>query len=496
MELDQPLLQDDQQELPPAEPFPERQEPQEASPQASEELSSEFVDVQQTRKPRTARALPVDHTLQIRNSELQRWNDDYTTTMATARRQKAANKVQTQSKKNAAHFVFAPGIGGIGTGITPSGPPHPLASLFSGPALLQTLLGLAARIPAPPTHKRPRSHSPSSSDTDLSTRRKRLRTAEGDPGSHFRHAQDDQEDQLGQPPTFDPDASIEVARQALPLLSDPYSSQMPWNISSRAGSHASARPSRQGSVASATRPGSIGGGFGFPPPVVGGPGSATSFDRRASRVLSASPVVGARRSSRAAEPVAVGRWSSSPGDGGEGDTGMLLGEPTSGAEEGGEGGEESALRGFQVFGPKGEEGELGVGESQSSGAMDRESGNFLVFVREAVEEKRRDLGAGVGPGAETESVAGPEAGVGVAEGEGEDVGGEQERSKDTGREKVEIAFEELLPPENYTKVVAAQAFLHVLALVNKGLLSAVQEVGREEGQWWKPVMLGVVEGVA
>lgn len=469
MDLDQPLLQDDQTELSPAEPFLEGEEDMQGEPsQVTQETSSEYIDAPQTRRPRGRRALPVDITLQIRNSDLQRWNDEYVEAMAEARRQKAMKRAVAQSKRNAAHFVFGSGLGGIGSGIGPSGLPHPLAGLFSGQALYRTFFpSIVDGDAATPTSRKRHSRSPSSDETTESeTRRKRLNDAET--GPELGRGEPQVGDDAIFPP-IDADASIELAREALPLLSDPHSSQMPWNISSRAPSYASARPSRQGSITSAHRAPSITTPAGIAP-------SVTSFDRRASRLHSASPHVG-RHGSVASEVLNVGGSSSA---GGVGDTGMLLGLPSGGPEEAEE---DSALRDFQLFGPTAEAGEPLVTAAQresqaTTASIDRESGNFLNFVREAVEVKKQRMGE-------------VEGGVGEEE-EEEEEGAEEGRGE---AHDVQVSFEHLLPTEQHSKVVAAQAFLHVLALANRGLLSASQEVGRDEGSWWKPIMLGVTDGV-
>ena len=75
-------------------------------------------------------------------------------------------------------------------------------------------------------------------------------------------------------------------------------------------------------------------------------------------------------------------------------------------------------------------------------ALDQESTNFLDFVRAELAVEVSDDGE-------------------LAE--------EQEVKS--------VAFHDLLPPREHTKVVAAQAFLHVLVLAGKGLMSVRQEVG-------------------
>lgn len=92
--------------------------------------------------------------------------------------------------------------------------------------------------------------------------------------------------------------------------------------------------------------------------------------------------------------------------------------------------------------------------------LDAESRNFLDFMKGEILTRRGLV---------------PALGV-----EGEEEAG-------VGRE---ISFEELLPPEKHTSVVAAQALHHVLALATKGLIAVRQEV-LEYG----PISIEVGEGV-
>jgi len=72
--------------------------------------------------------------------------------------------------------------------------------------------------------------------------------------------------------------------------------------------------------------------------------------------------------------------------------------------------------------------------------IDQESSNFREFVEHAIEEKRKAQGLGS-----------PREGLNM------------------------IYFDELLPPESNSRVVAAQAFLHVLSLASKNMIIAAQK---------------------
>ena len=228
---------------------------------------------------------------------------------------------------------------------------------------------------------------------------------------------------------------IEIGRHAVPALED-YSSQMPWNTT------ASALGSRAGSIARGAPLSAVGG---FPSSSVGQPGS---LDRR--RLTSASPLVGRghHRLSSLDLPIQEAEDDDLVGGGGGG--GSSLG----------------ALDEFeyQLYGPAAGVSTQQAAESQWMRAtLDAESNNFLEFVKSEISKRLVVAEEG------DEGLAGRETGVGMGK---------------------EIFFEELLPPERHTRVVAAQALHHVLALATKGLVSVRQEV-LEYG----PIAIEVGEGV-
>lgn len=183
-------------------------------------------------------------------------------------------------------------------------------------------------------------------------------------------------------------------------------------------------------------------------------------------MASPSPLVG--RGSLPLPTIAGGPSSS---NGGVGDTGLLLGLP-SGGVTGDSDDNEKELQRFELFGPAAAVSTQTQAQSQwVRDVLDQESGNFLGFVRTAIEDKARE-----------------ERGVGMEiEGEGE------EQAAVAGVEGKEVSFAELLPPEKHSSIVAAQAFLHVLSLANRGVLSTRQETINEAGEevWWGALWLGV-----
>ena len=91
--------------------------------------------------------------------------------------------------------------------------------------------------------------------------------------------------------------------------------------------------------------------------------------------------------------------------------------------------------------------------------LDQESTNFFAFVKAEID-------------ATSAAVAG----------EGED----ELTINDPFSPQKTVVFQTMLPPTQHTKIVAAQAFHHVLALATKAVLSIQQEVG------YGPIHLGIM----
>lgn len=213
---------------------------------------------------------------------------------------------------------------------------------------------------------------------------------------------------------------------------------MPWNIS------ASIHGSRHGSLPRARGYASSLGGF---PTSAGGPSSAPPFagafgslERRASRITSASPLVG----------LGLDRLSSLelPVHEGEDD---LLGARVSSSDHGGED--------FQLYGPGAGVATQTAAQSQwMKAALDQESFNFLGFIK-------ADISSKAVPARE----------------DGEELSGD-DNSRDS------VIFEELLPPADHTKAVAAHALLHVLSLASKNLINVEQPEG------YGPIRMKIIAG--
>lgn len=224
-----------------------------------------------------------------------------------------------------------------------------------------------------------------------------------------------------------------MGRHELPALED--SLQFPWNRS------ASARDSRYGSIGRGPGFGSSIGGFatsgGRPAslPIVGGPGS---MDRRASRITSASPLIG--RGAERYSDLEIPQL----------DENELLGGPSTSA----------AGDDFELYGPAAGVDTQTAAQSQwMRAALDTESSNFLEFVKTEISGK-------AAPAHEAED----ELSAGVT-------------APDS------VSFEDLLPPAQNSKVIAAQALLHVLALATKGMLNV------EQKEDYGPIELALVAGI-
>ena len=426
LNLDLPPLGDDELILPDAEAFPEMapQVPAEtgflrsSSAIPEEEESPESAEAPQRRhKPHQPRILPTDMTQELRNADLAQWNDNYIANMARAAHGKSQHKAPALSKKNAAFWVFGAGIGGVGSGVGSSQMANPL-DRFAGDQLLQALTGVVASTAG---RKRSRTSEHDQDSDSSEQRRVRMRGSDGSQigrGQEIILDEDDAVNTVG-------DEAIELGRHAPPTLEDHSTQNFPWNLSSR-----------QTSIASRQHPfsGSLGGGLASS---VGGPPG--SFDRRASRITSASPLLGR----------GLHRFSSLelPAHDDDDDDERFLGE---------EGLSSSRAAGdeFQLYGPAAGVSTQTAAESQwMKATLDHESGNFLEFVK-------AEIAARI---------------PAVAAEEGDE--GDDDELRAEGRARQEVLFEELLPPAQHTRIVAAQALHHVLALATRGFLEVEQEMG-------------------
>lgn len=206
--------------------------------------------------------------------------------------------------------------------------------------------------------------------------------------------------------------------------------------------------------AAGSRPGSVARGFDFPSSagftgtgrgassvIAGVGGQPSSLDRRASRITSASPLLG-----RGLE-----RYSSLEILAHENEEELLGGHdlPSSRATDN-----------FQLYGPAAGVSTQTAAESQWIRAtLNHESSNFLEFLKSDIERKLPRIGE------------------------------EDQERIGVNLPRLSAVFEELLPPSQHTKVVAAQALHHVLALATKGLITIQQDLD------YGPIILGLSVGV-
>ncbi|KAK0895596.1 R8 protein [Friedmanniomyces endolithicus] len=374
--------------------------------------TSETVAAPARRRNKPApKVLTVDTTMELRNGDLARWNTDYVANMLEVTRHKHASRAIAIAKDNARHWVL--GAGSLGalsqSDMLVNGP----LGMFSGARLLEALTGLDLTGTG---EKRGRDLS----DDDEEGKRKRSRTL-GEPSSdELGRGLEHQYDDGYIANTGDDYTGVEQGREAPTPLDDRHlSSIFPWNRSTGG----SRRPT--GVFTSATLAGAA--GIGTPA------GIGLPMSRRASRLQSASPLVGRALAGTAAAALA---------EAGMDDLGLeqdLYGADLDLAMSG-------LTSEFELFGPAAEVDTETAAQSQwQRAALDTESAHFLGFVQAAIAEadaRHGQLGAG------------------------DEDGGEMVGS---------VEFGELLPPERNTCVVAAQALLHVLTLGTKGLLEVEQE---------------------
>ena len=199
---------------------------------------------------------------------------------------------------------------------------------------------------------------------------------------------------------------------------------MPWNISSAMGSRQASIIHGRGFAGSIGGFPSSAGGRSSLPSVAAGP---TSLDRRASRMPSASPLVGRghqRHNSLELPP-------------GEDEDDLLGGRNVS---------YDPGFDDFQLYGPAAAVDTQTAGQSQWMRAtLNQEAHNFLDFVK-----------------AEITSLTA-------------NASDDEDELSGNGVSRSSVSFERLLPPTQHSKIVAAQALHHLLALATKSLILVHQE---------------------
>lgn len=355
--------------------------------------------------------------------------------MAEAHLENAGKISIAQAKCNAAYWVLDQGIGGVDSAFREDVQDHPLA-VFSGQALLDALVG-------PQSRKRSASVVAEEEEEDSSEgRRVRARSGNEQAAPQVDHGEQNLADDEQGLLMGDDDIEPEIGREQQAPLSDRLS-DMPWNTyaaSSQQGSrHGSVRPLMSAARASS----SVGGpaAFDFVPP--------SSRGNRLSRLIAESPLEQRRQLLRQASITSGAGQRGEVGTPSAGEDDFTMGDIADDELDKQLAGNMSES--FELHGPAATVSTQEAASSQWLAAtLEQEAANFLLFVHDAIRKKQKGKDGGAQDDAGNE--------------------GEQERL-------TSAIFEELVPPERNTNLVAAQGLLHVLSLATKALISVQQEEG-------------------
>lgn len=237
MDIDLPVYGDD---LPEGESF--LSEAQQQLNEHSEVLESSETFTAPMRRRRAPRTLPTDAAIELRNKELVGWQTSYRKNMKAAARQKIQNRAITQARKNAEHYVWGSGIGGIGHRIS-NGQGYNPFDIFVGDNLFESITGVSRKKIAGSKHDRD-----SGIDDATQKESRRVRQKTGEPEV----VRGDDDEGLFMP-GGDDDVAVELPRKGVSALDDEQIfSAMPWNMSASVrGSSAIPRSGRVGMLGSA-----------------------------------------------------------------------------------------------------------------------------------------------------------------------------------------------------------------------------------------------------
>jgi meiotic recombination protein REC8 len=421
---------DDVQALPEAEPYPMmsgalgvNDNPQhlhasedhvhEAS--SPELVSSNSADAAlKSRKANSRKTLGADRFVELRNTDLIKWQAEYKNSMAAATHQVIQRKANAQAKKNAFWYIWGAGLNGVGNGVGTANTPSPLDT-FSGESLLSKATGKS--IPSA-TSKSKKNKRILDTDDEPQVTPKRARQFESEKETERANLEDDQ----GMMMVEDGSIGMEIGREApSALLDHPSSAMMPWNTSASLNAY-------QRGASSTSHHG-------------------RGLDSTGRRLLSASPLVG--RGSALPGPLEQFLMQD--------DKVVTYGDD----DDQGRGPEPSfSQMEFEIFGPAAQVDTQTAEDSQwVRDALAREAGNFFEYVLNTISEKGRD------------------------------VLGEEERHVGAAEKDMFVTFEELFDPTRNSRIVAAQAFYHVLSLVTKNRVW-VEQAGDVEP--FGPIRIGVI----
>ncbi|CAN9439611.1 unnamed protein product [Alternaria alternata] len=193
--------------------------------QQQSSVHSEVVESSDTfaapmHRRRVPRIVPTDSAIELRNKELADWTKNYRQNMKAAAQKKTKSRIAAQAKKNAEHYVWGSGIGGIGQRILGGQGPSPF-DMFIGDNLFESITGLTRNKTAGSKHDR---DSGIDDATQKESRRVHQKTGEPEIG---RSADNEDLPILG-----DDDIAVELPREGVSALDDQQIfSAMPWNMS-------------------------------------------------------------------------------------------------------------------------------------------------------------------------------------------------------------------------------------------------------------------------
>lgn len=411
MDMDIPIVDDEVDLLPEAQPFPsthDRLSSASGRPDEGEEITESSSVVQAPiRRQYKRRVIQMDQTMELRNTELAGWMNGYVDNMNEARKQKQALLITSQAKKNAEYWVLGLGLGGIGSIVGNTGLVGPLDQ-FRGDALLLSL-GIDRNV-AKKKRGRPRADDQDQSDED--GRRVRRRSEEEEV------ARGEMEDG-GFVNVEEEEHDIEAPREAEPEKEERDLDQMfPWNVTASV---------RDSSRAPSARRALRFGGSGISTSAGGSAGGLPGSLGRRGRLVSESPLHG-RGHRHNLEPLPS---SEAVGDL-EDYTLGAMGEDVSI----GEGSQ------FEMHDAAAVDTQATTGSQLARTAFAREMENFGLFIFDRLKQKEEAVAA---------------EGSQFIEGVNE------------------VLFEDILPPQSTTSIVAAQGFMHLLALTTQGRVSTRQD---------------------
>ncbi|EUC50527.1 hypothetical protein COCMIDRAFT_82101 [Bipolaris oryzae ATCC 44560] len=211
------------------------------SQQSSEVVESSETFTAPMRRHRLPRAIPADTVTELRNKDLIDWGANYLKNMRTATKQKIHNRALTQAKKNAEHYVWESGLGGIGQRIHGREGYNPF-DMFMGDKLFEAITGMSRKVTG-------RKHDRDSGIDDATQEQaRRVRQKSGE-----LEAARGADDEGFSMPLGDDEAAVELPREAAPTLDDQHvSSAMPWNMSASARSSSAIPCSRRIGMTSST----------------------------------------------------------------------------------------------------------------------------------------------------------------------------------------------------------------------------------------------------